>query len=50
MSESGWLGWTGKWTVKHLFREIGLHWGRVYGIGDLGRENSLVLIMDSMGK
>lgn len=36
LSESEWLGQTGSWTIKHLFREIGLHWGRVYGIGALG--------------
>lgn len=37
-------------NLRHLFIEIGLHWGGSCGIGDLGRENFLILTMGNDGK
>lgn len=49
----GFRDWMVNWEIdglKHLVIEIGLHWGGLYGRGDLGRENFLIFTMDSEGK
>lgn len=33
-------------SPKHLFTEIGLPWGGLCGMGDLGEENFLIFTLD----